>query len=92
MIEGNSNVNVESEVQPSKYGATKVRTEAGIQTNSSDEHPRNACDSIRVSFDCDWKVNIESEVQSEKHDSQRILTDEGIKIDLSDEHPRNACE
>jgi hypothetical protein len=57
----------------------------------SDEHPENACDSIRSSLEFDSNVNAESNRHSLKQDLPRIVTEEGIQIELIEAHPINAC-
>jgi hypothetical protein len=69
-LEFDSNVNVESEVQTSKYGVTKVATEEGLQIDWSDEHSRNDSLSIRSSLEFDLNANVESEPHQEKQDLQ----------------------
>jgi hypothetical protein len=43
----NSNVNRESDLQPEKEDLARILTDEGRQIDVSDEHPENACASIR---------------------------------------------
>jgi hypothetical protein len=66
-----------------------ISSDAGMKNDFNEEHPRNACCSIRFSFDRDSKVNDESDSQKPNDPWQMISTDAGIQMNCNDEQMRN---
>jgi hypothetical protein len=58
----------------------------------SDEHMRNALQSIRQSLDGSSKMTSQRELHKEKQSEQRMPTDLGMQIDTSHEQNENSLD
>jgi hypothetical protein len=73
-----------------KHLAQSVSTEAGRQTDVSDEHFANAETQIDDSLESDSNATVESERHRAKDERPRVSTDEGRQIDERNEQFSNA--
>jgi hypothetical protein len=78
MLEPDSNVTDEIEVQPEKQELQRTSTERGIEIDLSDEQPRNANSPIRVKQDSDSNLITMSDLHSRKHCLQSRSIDRSI--------------
>jgi hypothetical protein len=73
-----------------KHCSLTILTDAGRQTDESDEHPRNARGSSFGSTDPLSNASVERLRHRAKQSSPRVETDAGKQMDESDEHFINA--
>jgi hypothetical protein len=89
-LEPDSNVNEESEWQPSKHFCPMTSTVAGMQVDCNEKQALNAHRLIWVNFEPDWKVNKESDRHIRKLPSPITSTAAGMQIDWNDGQKANA--
>jgi hypothetical protein len=68
-------------VQRAKHQSPRISTDAGMQTERSDEQSENALSSILTALQPWSKTIDDSDVQPVKQQLHRISTDAGIIID-----------
>jgi hypothetical protein len=80
-LEFASNIMLVRDPQSRKQDELKTSTDAGMQTDLSEEQLQNADTSIRIRCDPDSKFNEESEMQLLKQLSPKVSTEAGIETD-----------
>jgi hypothetical protein len=67
------------------------RTDAGTESDFSEEQPSKTSRPIRTNCETDSKVTIEREMQPPKRPSPRTLTEDGMHIARNSVHAENAA-